>query len=159
MKIKSFFLALMYILFFWVVIPLFLILLNTYLDLPVFNNLIYKVGGLLLFIIGFSIVLYCIKLFIEIGKGTPVPVDPPKQLVDKRLYRFTRNPIYIGDILIFLGYFLLFGHTLLFFYFLVSIPTLQFFIVYIEEPELKRRLGKKYIEYTKNVPRWFPKLN
>jgi len=93
-------------------------------------------------------------MFIKIGGGTPAPIEPPKELVIKGIYRFTRNPIYIGYFLILLGEFFIFGYLLLLFYFIAMLVFMQIYVVYIEEPKLKKRFGEAYKDYMKNVPRW-----
>ena len=42
------------------------------------------------------VLLWCVRDFYKIGKGTLAPWDPPRQLVVVGLYRFARNPMYIG---------------------------------------------------------------
>jgi protein-S-isoprenylcysteine O-methyltransferase Ste14 len=46
--------------------------------------------------IGTAIALWCVLMFVFIGKGTPAPFNPPRKLVIRRRYRFVRNPMYIG---------------------------------------------------------------
>jgi hypothetical protein len=46
--------------------------------------------------IGTAIALWCVLMFVFIGKGTPAPFDPPRKLVIRGPYRFVRNPMYIG---------------------------------------------------------------
>ena len=140
--------------FIMIIFPFFLILINDYFSLPVYQNYICQIIGLLLVLTGISAILYCLTLFVRIGKGIPVPTEQPKQLVTQGLYKFIRNPMYLAAFSILLGEFLLFGRLLLFFYFLISIPAFHFNVIYREEPELKRRFGKKYIQYTEKVPRW-----
>jgi protein-S-isoprenylcysteine O-methyltransferase Ste14 len=64
--------------------------------------------------------------------------------------------MYLAVLTAFLGGFFILGYLLLFVYFLVSIPVLHLFIIYVEEPELKRKFGEEYLKYTKKVPRWLP---
>jgi protein-S-isoprenylcysteine O-methyltransferase Ste14 len=85
-----------------------------------------------LFLIGWS-VLNFIK-----AKGTPVPFNPPPQLVATGPYAYVRNPMLSGV------FFLLFGFGVL----LESVSLL--------EPELEKRLGADYIEYRKRTPMFFP---
>ena len=44
---------------------------------------------------GFEI-LWCFWDFTFKGRGTPLPLDPPKELVATGPYRYVRNPIYVG---------------------------------------------------------------
>src|SRR5512140_1440940 len=55
---------------------------------------------------GLMIVLWCFYEFTFRGRGTPLPLDPPRELVVSGLYRYVRNPIYVGVLLILLGHFL-----------------------------------------------------
>src|SRR5690242_19976717 len=58
-----------------------------------------------LWLIGSLIVLRCFWDFTFKGRGTPLPSDPPQELVITGFYRYVRNPIYVGVLLIFLGHF------------------------------------------------------
>src|SRR6266511_412465 len=58
--------------------------------------------------IGGSTLLWCFWDFLVKGKGTPAPIDPPKELVVTGLYRYVRNPMYVGVILTLMGHFLWF---------------------------------------------------
>ena len=106
---------------------------------------------------GSLIVLWCFWAFTFRGGGTPVPMDPPKELVATGLYRYVRNPIYVGVLLIFLGHFLWFGYWKLLLYAVLSFIGVHAFVVLYEEPALKRRFGAAYEEYLKRVPRWIPR--
>jgi protein-S-isoprenylcysteine O-methyltransferase Ste14 len=109
-------------------------------------------GGLIL--AGIVAVLYCSNLFARIGKGTPVPVEPPKHLVITGLYRYSRNPIYVADVAILLGLFLFRGELLLLMYVVIFAAVIHIWVVCLEEPVLRDRFGKEYIRYKQTVPRW-----
>src|SRR5215213_1194222 len=66
-----------------------------YLALP-----LWAMGGIIL--------LWSFWNFLIQGRGTPAPIDPPKELVVAGFYRYVRNPMYVGIFLILLGYFLWF---------------------------------------------------
>ncbi|MGA2218697.1 MAG: hypothetical protein ABSG51_11460, partial [Terracidiphilus sp.] len=51
-----------------------------------------QIIGMIVGSIGALIALWCISTFVWIGKGTPAPFDPPRQLVIRGPYRFVRNP-------------------------------------------------------------------
>ncbi len=109
-----------------------------------------------LWLIGSLIVLWCFWIFTFQGHGTPLPADPPKELVVTGPYRYVRNPIYVGAAFIFLGYFLWFGYWALLIYSVLAFVGVHFFVVLYEEPTLKKKFGASYEEYLKRVPRWIP---
>jgi len=108
-------------------------------------------------LIGLSIYLWCAYDFAAKGHGTPAPVDPPKQLVRSGLYRFTRNPMYVGIILILLGEAIFFAGAALFFYAATVFIGFNGFILFYEEPTLRRLFGESYLRYCSEVPRWMLK--
>jgi protein-S-isoprenylcysteine O-methyltransferase Ste14 len=114
--------------------------------------------GIPLWLIGGLTVLWCFWDFTFKGRGTPVPMDPPKELVVTGPYRYVRNPIYLGVLSIFLGHFLWFGYWALLIYTVLAFIGVHFFVVLYEEPTLKRKFGAAYETYLKKVPRWIPRL-
>jgi protein-S-isoprenylcysteine O-methyltransferase Ste14 len=138
----------------FIIFPEIAIYINEVFGLPIFRNIIYLIAGLSFCFISISFFVYSSHLFSKIGKGTPAPIEPPKLLVAEGLYRFTRNPIYIGYILAIVGEFFIFGHFLLLLYALGAIFFVHFYVVYVEEPRLKKRFGVQYVIYMKTVPRW-----
>lgn len=111
-----------------------------------------------LWLAGSLVVLRCFWDFTFKGRGTPVPMDPPRELVVTGFYRYVRNPIYAGVFLIFLGHFLWFGYWSLLMYIMLAFLGAHLFIVLYEEPTLKRKFGTSYEEYLKRVPRWIPRF-
>lgn len=110
--------------------------------------------GVVLFLGGLGLAFYCSRLFLSVGKGTPVPIDPPRELVVSGLYRFTRNPIYVAQVAILLSYFLYSGEVALLAYAGVWALLVHGFVVWVEEPDLHSRFGAAYLQYTRKVPRW-----
>ncbi len=119
---------------------------------------IISVLAIPLWLIGSLMILRCFWDFTLKGRGTPVPMDPPKELVITGFYRYVRNPIYVGVLLIFLGHFLWFGYWALLIYTVLAFIGVHIFIVLYEEPTLKRKFGAAYEDYLKRVPRWIPKF-
>ncbi len=111
-----------------------------------------------LWLIGSLIVLWCFRDFTFKGRGTPLPMDPPKELVLTGPYRYVRNPIYAAAGLIFVGHFLWFGYWRILIYAVLAFIGVHFFVVLYEEPTLKRKFGASYEKYLKSVPRWIPKF-
>jgi protein-S-isoprenylcysteine O-methyltransferase Ste14 len=119
---------------------------------------IISVLAIPLWLIGSLMILRCFWDFTLKGRGTPVPSDPPKELVITGFYRYVRNPIYVGVLLIFLGHFLWFGYWALLIYTVFAFIGVHSFVVLYEEPTLKRKFGASYEDYLKRVPRWIPKF-
>jgi protein-S-isoprenylcysteine O-methyltransferase Ste14 len=112
----------------------------------------------LLWVIGTTILVWCFWDFLVKGKGTPAPIDPPKELVVSGLYKYVRNPMYVGVLLVVVGHFLWFGYWNLLIYATVVFAAFNAFVLFYEEPTLKRNFGAAYEEYLRKVPRWIPRF-
>lgn len=105
-------------------------------------------------IVGFLILLWCILRFATEGKGTISPLDPTKKLVARGLYRYSRNPMYIGVMLLLLGEVVFWQSPVLAAYAVVVFVGFNLFILLHEEPRLKRDFGTEYEMYLQTVRRW-----
>ena len=105
---------------------------------------------------GLAVLCWCAVQFVRQGHGTPAPVDPPKELVAAGLYRYVRNPMYVGVLLTAAGHPLWFGSVRLAGYVLLLWLVFQIFVVLYEEPHLLKTFGASYREYCQSVPRWIP---
>jgi protein-S-isoprenylcysteine O-methyltransferase Ste14 len=125
------------------------------------GSLIYsglRFCGLIIIIIGAIINLKCYWDLIFFGEGTAFPLMPTEKLVSKGLYQFMRNPVCVGFFLILLGEAILFLSAALLLYSLLWLLVLNLFVVFKEEPNLKRKFGESYEKYLESVPRWIPRL-
>lgn len=111
-----------------------------------------------LWAIGGIIILWCFWDFLIKGKGTPAPIEPPKELVVSGLYNYIRNPMYVGAELMLIGHFLWLGIWLLLAYAAFFFLAFHTFILLYEEPTLKKKFGTAYEDYLKRVPRWIPRF-
>ena len=91
------------------------------------------------------------------ARGTPAPIDPPKALVASGLYRYTRNPMYVGVASVVWGEALLFGSWALALFAAAVCAAFHAFVVLYEEPSLRGRFGEAYERYCRAVPRWLPR--
>lgn len=107
---------------------------------------------------GGVILLWSFWNFLREGRGTPAPVEPPKELVAVGFYRYVRNPMYVGVLATILGHFLWFGHWSLLIYAFIVFIAFHTFVAYYEEPTLKKKFGKTYEDYLHTVPRWIPRF-
>jgi protein-S-isoprenylcysteine O-methyltransferase Ste14 len=108
--------------------------------------------------LGAAIYASCVWDFATFGRGTPAPIDAPKQLVSRGLYRYTRNPMYVGVLTVIVGWGLMFRAPVLILYALAIGGCFQLFIVFYEEPHLRREFGNGYDEYCARVGRWLPRV-
>lgn len=112
--------------------------------------------GLVLIVVGVALLATCIFEFARSGKGTLSPVDPPRHLVVRGLYRYVRNPMYLSVTTIVLGEALLTGSRVLLGYWAIWFLVANLFVIGYEEGTLRRRFGSSYDEYTRHVGRWIP---
>jgi len=106
---------------------------------------------------GIFVLLWCVRDFYIIGKGTLAPWDPPKRLVVVGLYRFVRNPMYVGVLGVLLGWSLVAGSPLLAIYAALLAIGFHLRVVLYEEPVLQRQFGDDWTRYRAGVNRWLPK--
>jgi protein-S-isoprenylcysteine O-methyltransferase Ste14 len=114
--------------------------------------------GLLPLAAGACIYFKCAWDFAVTGLGTPAPIDMPRRLVVKGLYRFVRNPMYVGVAWFVVGQAILFGSSAMCIYIACVWLICNLFVVFYEEPTLRRKFGAEYEEYCRRVPRWLPRL-
>jgi protein-S-isoprenylcysteine O-methyltransferase Ste14 len=115
---------------------------------------IHQFAALLVFGLGLMIMLYCIYMFAKIGRGTLSPADQTKELVIEGLYRYSRNPMYVGVILMLIGEAWFASADILWFYAGGIFGVFHLFILLIEEPRLKRDFAEAYAVYCRKVGRW-----
>ncbi len=118
-----------------------------------------QIAGMLLGAAGVALALWCALTFAWLGKGTPAPFDPPRRLVTRGPYRFVRNPIYLGAGAALAGAALLYGSLRLVGYAALFLLAAHLFVVWYEEPTLRRTFGPEYEAYCRRVRRWWPRPN
>jgi protein-S-isoprenylcysteine O-methyltransferase Ste14 len=122
------------------------------------TELALQIFGVAIMAVGIVLFTTSLRRFATDGEGTLAPWDPPRLLVVRGPYRYVRNPMISGVV------FVLFGEALI----LRSGPHAQWATIFLllnavvipffEEPQLRRRFGAAYAEYTQNVPRLIPRL-
>jgi len=121
-----------------------------------------QVGGLAPYwaapflLVGAAIYSWCLWDFATFGRGTPAPMDAPKRLVARGLYRVSRNPMYTGVLTVIIGWMILFRSVELALYALFIASCFQIYVVFFEEPHLALIFGSDYKNYKQRVRRWMP---
>jgi protein-S-isoprenylcysteine O-methyltransferase Ste14 len=126
-------------------------------DKPFLGAPILRVAGTALVCAGLASLLDSFARFVFVGLGTPAPIAPPTRLVVSGQYRYVRNPMYVGVLLIQVGTIVWFGTLAQAVYWLFLFIGFNLFIRANEEPYLSRTFGAAYAEYCRSVPRWLPR--
>jgi protein-S-isoprenylcysteine O-methyltransferase Ste14 len=124
---------------------------------PRFDLSFARYLGLVPLLAGVAAILWCFADFIRRGRGTPAPYDPPRELVIAGLYRYVRNPQYVGVLVAVVGETLLTGAAVLLAYTALLGVGYHLFVTLYEEPALSRLFGDAYGRYRAAVPRWIPR--
>ncbi|MFQ5954502.1 MAG: methyltransferase family protein [Kiloniellales bacterium] len=114
--------------------------------------------GLVFAVVGLTLAVWTVRLFVVEGQGTPAPWDPPRRLVVQGPYRYVRNPMISGALAGLAAEALLFQSWRLAAWMAFFFAVNAVYFPLIEEKGLERRFGDDYHRYKANVPRWIPRL-
>ncbi len=103
---------------------------------------------------GLAVLLACVREFYVAGKGTLAPWQPPRRLVTTGLYRFSRNPMYVGVLLVVGGWALAAGSAVLGWYAAFLAAGFHLRVLFYEEPVLKKMFGPEWERYRAQTRRW-----
>jgi protein-S-isoprenylcysteine O-methyltransferase Ste14 len=116
-----------------------------------------RVVGAALLAAGLGVLALTVIRFAVEGLGTPFPAAPTENLVVGGLYRYVRNPMYLGVIAIVLGQAALLGRVVLLVYAAILWVVVASFVRLYEEPTLSERYGEQYAAYRRAVRGWWPR--
>jgi protein-S-isoprenylcysteine O-methyltransferase Ste14 len=83
----------------------------------------------------------------------------PSVLVTRGPYRFTRNPMYVAELGLWLGWALFFGSPAVFLGFIALLLVVNLVLVPREEQTLEAVFGQAYLLYKNRVSRWLGHAN
>jgi len=121
-------------------------------------------------LVALSAVLFAIAMYIGfrlrrhlsvramIGVPEVSPDEKNRRLITEGIYSRIRHPRYVEVGFGVAATALFTNYLICYILFLVYIPTI-YFVVLIEERELRQRFGKAYDDYCRTVPRFIPELN
>lgn len=115
--------------------------------------------GVLVFCAGLLLVVITVRLLITKGDGTLAPWSPTRKLVIEGVYRYVRNPMISGVLLMLVGEAVVFGSRGLVVWALAFALANTVYFRYHEEPGLAKRFGRDYGVYKQHVRRWIPRLH
>jgi protein-S-isoprenylcysteine O-methyltransferase Ste14 len=109
-------------------------------------------------VVGVSTWVACLDAFSRQGRGTPLPMDAPRELVTRGPFSLIRNPIMAAEVLVIWAEVLYLSSLGALLYAVVVTVAAHAAVRYVEEPELLERFGARYEEYCTRVPRWVPRF-
>lgn len=116
-----------------------------------------QIAGSVITVAGVSMALWCVLTFALVGRGTPLPFDPPRRLVVSGPYQFVRNPMAAGVGLALVGLALFYESGAILAFMAVFMLVIHAMVVLYEEPTLRRTFGTDYVAYCDKVSRWLPR--
>jgi len=105
--------------------------------------------------LGTLLLFWCVREFYVAGRGTLAPWAPPRHLVTTGPYRWSRNPMYVGVIMILIGWSVLWATRTLLIYTLAVTAAVHIRVLVAEEPWAARNFGAEWETYRVRVRRWF----
>lgn len=119
----------------------------------IFNLKKLKFLGLIFIVIALFFLIRSLRQFFK-SKNTFIPIKPASSLQNNGIYNITRNPMYVGLAIAYLGITCFVGNWWNIILFPVLLAFLQEYIIKREERYLERRFTKEYLEYKSKVRRW-----
>ncbi|MBM5804518.1 MAG: isoprenylcysteine carboxylmethyltransferase family protein [Candidatus Verstraetearchaeota archaeon] len=102
-----------------------------------------------------------VSTYVTISKvGRREPLEKPsgrkESLVVQGPYRYVRHPLYFGNVLLLIGWWLLLDYTFLLFSAVLLLLWFNFVVANFEEKELRAMFGEQYEQYSREVPKIIP---
>jgi protein-S-isoprenylcysteine O-methyltransferase Ste14 len=122
-------------------------------DNSFFEKLWTRTSSILFLLLALIILLGSLNQFVR-SKNSVITIKAAASLQTKGVYQVSRNPMYLGLALLYLGFTCYFGNWWNVILFPLLLVIVQEFVIKREERYLKRRFGKEYDDYQHAVRRW-----
>lgn len=109
--------------------------------------------------LGLFLLVWCVRDFYTVGRGTLAPWDPPRRLVTIGLYRYSRNPMYLAILTVLVGLCLCLGSPMIAIYAVLLAMAFHLRVLLYEEPVLTRQFPEEWAAYRQDVPRWLWRIS
>jgi len=113
----------------------------------------YNYLGILLIVLGIYLNLYVYFVYKK-EKNTMEPNEVPQVLITSGVFKISRNPLYLGMALILFGEAILLGSIITFLFPLLFIIMTNMWTIPLEEKNLEKKFGRKYLDYKRKVRKW-----
>lgn len=118
-----------------------------------FHQQLIKIVGVILIIIALLFLDRSLRQFF-LSKNTLITIKPASSLQTNGIYSITRNPMYVGLAIVYMGIACFIGNWWNIILFPVLLLIVQEYIIKREEKYLERRFGQEYLDYKSKVRRW-----
>ena len=118
----------------------------------------YNLFGIVLLPVGMFLIIWANYALLHLGKiglRDREPMQTPSNLVLVGPYRFTRNPLYLGCLLMLLGLVIVWSSAVTAFFLIVLYIVFRYVFIKREEIILEEAFGEEYRDFKKRVGRWF----
>ena len=126
-------------------------------EIPVSNAIFQiwaiKVVGIIFLIIASFFLVRSLRQFFQ-SKNTVILIKPASSLQKTGIYRISRNPMYVGLAIVYLGITCFIGNWWNIILFPILFLIVQEYIIKREEKYLELEFGQQYEEYRRTVRRW-----
>ncbi|MGM0703632.1 MAG: methyltransferase family protein [Pseudomonadota bacterium] len=113
----------------------------------------YTWKGIVLVLVGLGIASWHARLFKRLGTNIDT-FGEPGSLTRQGLFRFTRNPMYLGFVIALVGLAIYLASPTPFLAALCFALLAHFWYIPFEERKLLRKFGQEYLNYQAEVRRW-----
>jgi len=120
-------------------------------ELDIFRS--RSIGGFII-IIAFLILYFSLKEFTEVNED-PIPTSPSNLIIKDNIYAYSRNPMYLGLLILQIGLGMLLSVIHIIFFAFLTYLVLKYYVIIPEERYLEEKFGEKYLSYKTSVRRWF----
>jgi len=120
---------------------------------------IHPLGGMLFTLGGWLLAMWAITVQIARARGTPLPMMPTQALLTSGPYKYSRNPMSLGAILLYAGIALWIGSLSAALIVAIFAGLLIAYLKTVEEKELAARFGEDYRQYRSRTPFLIPSFS
>ncbi len=110
--------------------------------------------GILSIMIALVILYFSLREFNKVNED-PVPTSPSNLIITNSIYAYSRNPMYLGLLILQIGLGMLLSVIHITFFSLFTYVVLKYYVIIPEEKYLEEKFGEKYLNYKISVRRWF----
>jgi protein-S-isoprenylcysteine O-methyltransferase Ste14 len=114
----------------------------------------WNLAGLIAVAVGLGLYVWCLTVHFRSYRSAVRVRFAPPHLVGGGPYRFSRNPMYVSGLFVWLGWAVFYGSPAVFTSLVLLWAVFAFRVIPHEERQLEALFGDDYLEYKRSVPRW-----